>query len=68
MTRQPPTCGTRSGYVRGCRCPACRSANAAYQRSHKAGRIDAGTAGSSDGWQPRRFAELVNLRADLRGW
>ena len=31
-----PEHGTRARYVRGCRCQACRAANAAYQRGWRA--------------------------------
>ncbi|MBD3782454.1 MAG: helix-turn-helix domain-containing protein [Micrococcales bacterium] len=35
-TPTPPLHGTRSRYVRGCRCDACTAANAAYRRRTRA--------------------------------
>jgi hypothetical protein len=35
MPRPTPQCGTRGRYRKGCRCDACRKANADYQRKGK---------------------------------
>jgi hypothetical protein len=33
--RQPRICGTRSAYVRGCRCHRCREANRTYVKTNR---------------------------------
>ena len=37
MSRHVLPCGTRAAYVRGCRCPACCTANGTYHRGRNIG-------------------------------
>lgn len=41
---KPVRCGTCSGYRAGCRCNACKAANAAYQRVYRRRRKERGTS------------------------
>ena len=44
--------GTRTMYVKGCRCEPCRDANRVYQRQYLRGRVEAGRTD----WHGKRIA------------